>query len=148
MNSLNTRSHCTAIARKNPSVPMRHLAKLGLLENGRKLDYGCGRGFDAEHFTMDKYDPHYSPRKPDGLYDTITCNYVLNVIEPEKEYDILNEIAKLLEWKGKAYITVRRDIKKEGFTSKKTFQRNVKLDLPILKETSTYCTYILTNGGK
>lgn len=139
----NTNSHKTAITRKAPSVPMRYLYKQNLLR-GKTLDYGCGKGFDAEYFKMDKYDPYYSPSKPKGKYNTITCNYVFNVIEPEKEPLLLNEISQYLEEGGVAYITVRRDIKKEGFTSKKTYQRNVKLNLPILKETSTFCTYILS----
>ena len=143
MNSLNNRSHCTAITRKNPSVPMRNLNKLGLLENGRKLDYGCGRGFDADFFHMDRFDPHYSPATPTKKYDTITCNYVLNVVNKDQGARILQKIEDLLKDGGTAYITVRRDIKKEGKTSKGTYQRNVFLDLPILKETSTYCTYFM-----
>jgi len=139
---INTKSHNTAITRKNPSVPMRNLHKLGLLV-GSKLDYGCGKGFDAKHFQMDKYDPHYHPQKPADKYKTITCNYVFNVIEEGQESDLIDSIKELLLEEGTAYLTVRRDIKKEGFTSKKTYQRNVLLQLPILKETSSYCTYIL-----
>ena len=101
-------------------------------------------GFDANHFKMDSYDPHYAPQEPEGLFDTITCNYVLNVVEETQAHDLLVKIGNLLNIKGTAYITVRRDIKKEGFTSKGTYQRNVKLPLDILKETSSYCTYILT----
>ena len=143
---MNNKAHYTAITRKKPSVPMRHLAKLGVLDKGRKLDYGCGKGFDADHFGMEKYDPHFSPIKPKGLFDVITCNYVLNVVLENKVLDILIDIGNLLNSGGKAYLTVRRDIKQEGYTKKGTYQRNVILDLPILKETSTYCTYILTKG--
>ncbi len=141
----NTNSHKTAISRKSPSVPMRQLDKKNLLV-GDLLDYGCGRGFDADHFDMDKYDPHYSPEKPTKVYDTITCNYVFNVIDADKESELIQEISQLLNKGGTAYITVRRDIKEEGFTSKKTYQRNVKLNLPVLKETSTFCTYVLIKG--
>ena len=142
----NSKSHNTAIARKKPSVPMRHLAKIGFLENGRKLDYGCGRGFDADFFHMDRYDPHYSPAKPTKKYDIITCNYVLNVVSEFDGANILQEIKGLLKAEGTAYITVRRDIKKEGYTSKGTYQRNVVLDLPILKETKAYCIYMVWSG--
>ena len=143
----NINSHKTAITRNKPSVPMRHLDKAGLLV-GKMLDYGCGKGFDADHFDMDKYDPHYSPIKVDGEYNTITCNYVFNVIDPDKEEELIEEIYKLLNANGTAYITVRRDLKQEGFTSKKTYQRNVNLKLPVLRETSTYCTYVLIKGVK
>ena len=142
----NTKAHITAISRKNPSVPMRNLDKKGLLV-GKMLDYGCGRGFDAEHFKMDKYDPHYAPQEPKDKYDTITCNYVLNVLEEEEMHEVIHKLTTLLNKDGKVYITVRRDIEKnlgkEGFTSKGTFQRNVVLPLPVFKETSAYCTYIL-----
>ncbi len=144
-----SKAHLTAISRKSPSVPMRNLDKKGLLI-GNMLDYGCGRGFDANHFNMDGYDPHYSPDEPTGLYDTITCNYVLNVVHEDQGQEILSKINNLLKDEGKAYITVRRDIEKnlgkEGYTSKGTFQRNVVLPLPVFKETSAYCTYILTKG--
>jgi len=133
--------HKTAISRKSPSVPMRYIAKLNLL-SGRTLDFGCGKGFDAKYFKMEAYDPYFKPEKPTGKFDTITCNYVLNVVDKEKEKEILSQIKSLLSDQGIAYITVRRDIKKEGFTSKGTYQRNVILDLPILKETSTYCIYV------
>ncbi len=69
----------TAIKRTRPSAPMAKLAEKDLLQ-GRALDYGCGRGFDAEHFGMEKYDPHFAPERPTGRFDVITCNFVLNVI--------------------------------------------------------------------
>ena len=143
----NINAHKTAITRKNPSVPMRNLDKKGLL-TGKMLDYGCGKGFDAIHFEMDSYDPHFYPDLPAGQFDTITCNYVLNVVDEDQVKGILIKISNLLNNGGNAYITVRRDIKKEGFTSKKTYQRNVTLPLPVLKETSSFCTYILTKGKK
>lgn len=112
--------------------------------NGNILDYGCGRGFDAEFFNFDKYDPHYFPN--DQLleleWDCIVCNYVLNVVDENAADEILNKIRGMLSDKGIAYISVRRDVKKDGFTSKGTFQRNVKLNLPIVKEVrGNYCIY-------
>ena len=142
-----SKAHLTAITRRNPSVPMRHLHKLELME-GKLLDYGSGKGKDADHYSMDRYDPHYAPQEPNGKYNTITCNYVLNVIESKSEREeVLNKIRNLLDVGGLAYITVRRDIVKslgkEGETSRGTYQKNITLNLPVLKETSTYCTYIL-----
>ncbi len=142
-----SKAHITAITRKKPSVPMRNLNKQGLLI-GKMLDYGSGRGFDADFFKMDRYDPHYAPQKPKGKYDTITCNYVLNVIEDSEEmHELIHKLSTLLNKGGKAYITVRRDIEKnlgkEGFTSKGTYQKNVILPFPVFKETSAYCTYVL-----
>ena len=143
---MNTKAHLTAISRKTPRKPMRILDEKGLLK-GDLLDFGCGRGFDVEHFGMDGYDPHYSPEYPTKTYDTITCNYVLNVVEEDVAHEIIDSLSKLLNKDGRAYITVRRDIEKnlgkEGYTSKGTYQRNVELPFPKLKETSAFCIYIL-----
>ena len=135
-------SHKTAIYRNAPSVPMRILHDRGLLV-GRMLDYGCGRGFDANFFGMESYDPYYAPDMPEGEFDTITCNYVFNVLEEKHEQALLSNIKDKLKKNGVAYISVYRDIRKYGFTSKGTFQRDVILDLPVLIETRFFCIYVL-----
>ena len=135
------KSHLTAITRKGPSRPVKYLEAMELLDINH-LDYGCGRGADADHLNCDRYDPHYSPDLPKGVYDTITCSFVLNVIECKQEReDVLNKIRDLLTRKGKAYVTVRRDIKKEGFTSKGTYQETIHLDLPIVFSCSDFIIY-------
>ena len=134
------KSYLTAIGRKKPSTPMLFLYSANLL-NGRMLDYGCGHGFDAEYYKMDKYDPHYFPRFPKGKYDTVTCHYVLNVVNKETVPQIVSAVLSLLEDNGVAFFTVRRDIKKEGLTSKGTTQFNVVLDFEVIKETHDYCIY-------
>jgi len=142
------KSHLTAMSRKKPSSPMVVLNKKGLLKD-KMLDFGCGKGFDADYFKMDKYDPyHFSSfnillNKISQDYDVITCNYVLNVVNKTQEKTIIDQIKNLLKTGGTAYLAVRRDIIKEGFTKKSTYQRNVILDLPILKETKGFCIYIL-----
>ena len=77
-------AHKTAIARRGPSAPMKWLDAHGLIV-GRTLDYGCGRGRDAETYGVERFDPHYAPAMPAGWFRTIVCNYVLNVIEAEAE---------------------------------------------------------------
>ena len=134
--------HLTAITRRGPSVPIKWLDSHSLL-TGRILDFGCGKGMDAESFDMDRYDPFYSPEYPTGKYDTITCTYVLNVVDENTADTILAEILALLSKVGIAYLTVRRDIKKEGLTSRGTFQRNVRHVLPIMTENSRFCIYKL-----
>jgi len=139
----------TAIGRKAPSVPMRRLATEGVIK-GRSLDYGCGRGFDAKHFGMESYDPHYQPDKPDGLFETITCNYVLNVLESDecREY-VLRDIQSRLTDDGVAYITVRNDKKRlNGVTSKGTWQGLVVLDLPVKYKSADYITYELSKDSQ
>jgi hypothetical protein len=129
--------HKTAIRRNKLSKPMEYLLTKGLLI-GRVLDYGCGHGEDADHIGADKYDPHWFPKKPVGLYDTITCHYVLNVV-PEAS-DILKDIRSLLIPGGKAYVTVRRDLTRDTNT-----QRIVRLDLPVLVEKKgAFCMFLVS----
>jgi ubiquinone/menaquinone biosynthesis C-methylase UbiE len=148
----NDKAYQTAITRRAPSAPMQKLASLGLLKGQRMLDYGCGKGVDANHYKMDKYDPHFYPLPVTtaisllaNQYDVITCNYVLNVVEETVVKKILKDIRTLLKEDGVAYISVRRDIKNEGFTKKGTLQRNVVLELPIIHEKKrNYCIYRMT----
>jgi len=136
-------SHKTAIKRNRLSAPATSLQKLGLL-NGKVLDYGCGRGKDCEVLSIDGYDPFYQPIMPSGLYDTILCTFVLNVVNETTQEVILSNIHNLLTDNGKAYITVRRDIKQEGITRINTYQRNVVLDLPLLiTKKDKFATYIM-----
>lgn len=137
--------HLTAIARRKPSAPMQALDAKGLLV-GRKLDYGCGRGLDAETYDMDAYDPHYRPIDPEGPYDTITCNYVLNVIpDPVEREAVVESIRRLLGPGGRAYITVRDDKSSlNGDTTRATWQGLITLDLPIAQQKAgQYITYLL-----
>ena len=73
------------------------------------LDYGCGKGFDADYYGLEKYDPHYFPEFPTTgkLYDFIFCNYVLNVVEEHIEADIINKMSSLLLPEGRAFLSVR-----------------------------------------
>lgn len=119
-------SHLTAVSRQALSVPMRRLASAGLVDplRHRVLDYGCGRGGDADRVGMDKYDPYYFPEEPQGPYDVVVCIYVLNVIpSPRRRREVLSNIRGLLAPGGRAYVTVRRRIKRgEGWTSRGTWQ--------------------------
>lgn len=132
----NQYSHLTAKERVYLSVPAEILLKKNLLK-GKVLDFGCGFGNDvkllqSKGFDITGYDPHYLPHYPQGKFDTIVCFYVLNVLFPEDQANVLMEIAHLLKPGGKAYYAVRRDIKKEGFREhyihkKPTYQCLVKL---------------------
>jgi hypothetical protein len=144
---MTNKSHLTAIARKTASVPMRGLSGAGRI-TGRALDYGCGRGCDADTFGMERFDPHYSPDMPVGRFDTITCNYVLNVIESaEERLRVMRDIQDRLTDDGVAYITVRNDkAALNGTTSRGTWQGLIVLDLPIVQRGSGYVTYELTKS--
>lgn len=137
--------HKTAISRRSLSTPMRYLQDNSLIK-GRALDYGCGRGQDADELGIDKYDPNSQWNEyPSGTYDTITCNFVLNVIEdPELRAGLMSSILHLLDKNGVAYISVRNDKKNlNGTTSRGTWQGFIELDLPIVKKTSNFVMYKL-----
>lgn len=133
----------TAIKRSSHSVPYKAHLKAGRLEGKRVLDYGCGRGFDVIECQNKGLDVQGFDRfqqgwdsLPEGEFDVITCNYVLNVIEcPEERKAVIEEIKGLAKV---AYITVRSDVKsiKESwepmndgyYTSNKTFQKIYTVD--------------------
>lgn len=137
-------SHKTAITRKVTSAPMKVLHEKGLLI-GRMLDYGCGKGRDAIELDMNGYDPYYQPTMPYGYFDTITCNYMLNVIESDvQRLLIVQDILYRLNKDGKAYITVRTDKKALiGRTSKGTWQGLIMMNLPVVARGSGFAIYEL-----
>jgi hypothetical protein len=146
-NLASSKAHLTAISRKSPSAPMKYLHKMGLLK-GKMLDYGCGRGFDADTFGMAKYDPFWF--KCDDFapceFDTITSNYCLNVIEDfkEREYAV-NQMLHLLNPEGNLYIAVRADKKAlNGYTSKGTWQGYIELPYTKIRSCSAFDLYHLT----
>jgi ATP adenylyltransferase len=144
----NVQSYNTAISRKKASVPLRYLEGKGHLK-GAVLDYGCGKSADFNHlkaagYVAEAYDPHWRPTDLTGMdFDTVLCTYVLNVVSAEVEDEILSSIKSLLRKGGQAFITVRRDVKKDGKTSR-GYQRNVSLGLSVVKENSDYCIYSLS----
>lgn len=135
-------SHKTAIARTKISAPAKWLRDNGLLV-GRVLDYGCGRGKDAEVLGCAGYDPYYRPEFPLGEFDTIMCNFVLNVIESADERrEVIRDIILRLEVGGCAYITVRTDkASLNGTTKAGTWQGLIVLGLPVVHRGSGYIIY-------
>lgn len=129
-------SHLTAKERNKLSFPTQWLLNKNKLI-GEILDFGCGLAFDVNDlktkgFKIDGYDKYHTPDYPVKKYDTIICNYVLNVLQPDEQPEVLMAVSELLKPNGKAYFTVRRDITYEGFRMHKihkqtTFQCNVKL---------------------
>ena len=136
MNRIKNNPHLTAKERTSISFPTRWLKQNNLLK-GEILDFGCGFGFDAdelqkEGYSIVGYDIFYRPEYPTKRFDTIICNYVLNVLEPKEQAEVLMEVSELLKPTGTAYFTVRRDLKSEGFRihyvhKQPTYQCNVVL---------------------
>lgn len=135
-------AHKTAIRRKAMSAPAKLLQSKGLIK-GRVLDYGCGHGYDATALGADGYDPFWKPTEPQGLYDTILCTYVLNVIEDvEERRRVLDRIKNLLAPNGNAYVSVRNDTGElNGVTTLGSWQGLVTLDLPVVVKNPRFVTY-------
>ena len=118
MKKIKNNLHLTAKERTTVSFPTRWLKNNNLLK-GDILDFGCGFGFDTdqlqkEGFSIIGYDNYYRPEYPNKQFDTIICNYVLNVLESEEQAEVLRSVSELLKPNGIAYFTVRRDLKSEG----------------------------------
>lgn len=145
--TVNPNAYKTAMSRNKPSAPMVKLKGAGRLI-GKMLDYGCGKGYDASHFGMDSFDPHYQPNMPSGLFDTITCNFVLNVIEcPDSREAVIQDVMDRLNEGGRAYFTVRTDHKRlNGYTSTGSWQGKIVLDMPIVSRGSGFVTYCKSKG--
>ena len=136
MNNLNLNSHLTAIERTSLSYPARLLINKNKMK-GKILDFGCGIGKDVEllnskGYDITGYDSYYFPAFPTEKFDTILCFYVLNVLLPEEQAEVLMNVSNLLKPNGKAYFAVRRDIHYEGFRvhkvhKKETYQCIIKL---------------------
>ena len=149
--------YLTAIRRTSLSVPTRFLKEHNLLK-GRILDFGCGYGFDTDElhkqgYDITGYDYYYRPEFPNGKFDTIICNYVLNVLEPYAQAEVMMNVTNLLEPNGTAYFAVRRDIKEEGFRlhaihRQYTYQCNVRLPFKSLECNSSYELYQYNHFNK
>jgi hypothetical protein len=134
----------TAISRKKLSGPMRYLKETGRLF-ANVLDYGCGKGFDADALGLDKYDPHFFPEFRGGGYEGVACVYVLHVIEnPNDRSNVERRIMGKLVPGGDGYIAVRNDKKLlNGRTSRGTWQGDVEpsSDWQLIKTTAQFRMY-------
>lgn len=133
----------TARARSTPSRPALALVGAGL-PRGRVLDYGSGRGLDAEWYGWEAFDPHHGPELPRGKFDTVVCTYVLNVLPPGQRAGVIRSARRLLRRGGRAYFSVRRDLGGEDLPPFRGMrQYHVELDLPVaLERAGAFCTYV------
>jgi len=132
------------------SVPAERLMTAHLIK-GKVLDFGCGKGRDVadlktQGIDVVGYDPNFN-NKPELLkerYDTIICNYVLNVLPLEDEAVVIEQIKSALKDDGIAYVTVRRDLTEDSVKRTGALQRRVILNLPVVRHTSSYKIFKLT----
>ena len=145
--------HKTAIKRTKLSKPTEYLLNERLL-TGRVLDYGCGRMDDVRLLNANPrnvwetvgYDPHFQPDMPEGRFDTIYCNYVLNVIPDKfKRLAVLLDIHSRLNVGGTAYVSVRNDKRSlKGWTNKGTWQGFIELPEEIVTKNAAFVMYKIT----
>ena len=113
----------TAIHRKGPSAPLRYLLGQGLII-GRVLDFGCGRGADVAHLVglgpglgythVIGWDPYWRPERPTGLFDTVLCSYVVNVLSEREQARMLRDLRSFLKPTGTGYVAARNDLEQSG----------------------------------
>ena len=121
-----------AIRRETVSRTARFLQARRLLL-GRVLDYGCGFGFDADHFGWEAFDPHYRQKPPERVFDTVVCNHVANMLTRRSRRELFQAIRRLLAPQGRAYVSVSRKIPKAGkLAMRRRIQNYVVLTLPSL----------------
>jgi ATP adenylyltransferase len=136
-----------AIRRQTVSKTAGFLHDRRLLR-GRILDYGCGFGFDADHFDWEAHDPHYRQKLPAGLFDTIVCNHVANMLTRDSRQELYRSIQALLGVNGKAYLSVSRKIPRTGkIAMRKRIQNFVVLTLPSLYRDDELEIYRLEPGS-
>lgn len=138
------------------SQPTRWLMNNNLLK-GDILDFGCGYGIDVEElsklgFNIMGYDKYYKPEYPKTTFDTIICQFVLNVVDEDEQDEIIKQIKLLLNKDAKAYFTVRIGLKQYGYkfdkrVKKYSLQRFVRLPFKIINSAPRYrfVIYEMTN---
>ena len=133
----------TAIFRERLSRPARWLVEKGFLKDAKQgLDYGCGRGVDAGLLGFEKFDPHWFPSQPPtGIFDVVLCTYVLNIVPESEEADILKSLRYCLADEGRAFVSVRRDIKADK-PGRGCVQRSVELSSASLVKNSSFEIYM------
>lgn len=145
-------SHLTALKRDKESFPARWLL-LNRHIRGEILDYGCGYGKDVQFFQQNDlkcsgYDPHFFPDLPNKVhqFDRICSTFVFNVLEAEERNLAMMRISRLLKPKGRAFISVRRDVDESGYrvvpgTKEIVYQANVFLPFKSLLQDLNYEIY-------
>ena len=112
----------TAIKRRAVSLPIReHLIDFLSDPKKRVLDYGCGKGYDADRLGMFKYDPHFFDDQPAGTFDHVYCGYVLNVMDKKEGQRVVDDMQALLKPRGTGYVVVRRDHKADNPNQRQVF---------------------------
>jgi 2-polyprenyl-3-methyl-5-hydroxy-6-metoxy-1,4-benzoquinol methylase len=125
----------TAISRKTGSRPAQYWLKERQYRSSTLLDFGCGKGVDAEFLwlkavpVVGAYDPNlktvprynlvkYTNVCPDVTYADVTMNYVLNTLEPGPRLEALEQAWSLVEHGGRLFVSTRTGTEIEKLAKK------------------------------
>jgi ATP adenylyltransferase len=137
-----------AIKRDKPSKAATIIVKAELAK-GRVLDFGCGFGFDADHYSWESYDPFYQPKLPQGPFDTIMCTLVISALSRNNRTKVINNVRELLADDGFAYFAVARDLPRGGKLGiNHSLQNYIVLTLPSVFADDTLEIYQMDNHAK
>ena len=84
------------------SLPTKYLLGRKLIV-GRVMDLGCS---DTIALGAIPFDPTKQPFSPNGIFDTIVCNYILDSLDLTNRKCMVELIRSKLAPKGIAYISV------------------------------------------
>jgi SAM-dependent methyltransferase len=131
------------------TAPSRAATVLHPRVRGRVLDFGCGHGFDADHFGWESYDPYYRPKWLEGSFDTIVCVGVVNALSRNNRHRAIERIRGLLAEGGVAYLAVPRNLPREGkLGMHHSLQNYVVLTLPSVHADESLEIYELRKGSR
>jgi DNA phosphorothioation-associated putative methyltransferase len=105
----------TALTRNKLSMPMQII--VDKFQPKVVFDYGCGKGDDIKHLEQKGivaygFDPNHQPEPIKAMpnLDTISCLYVLNVVENiEERRAIVLKLANMLTPSIRLFFAVRTD---------------------------------------
>ena len=105
--------HRAAIGRAEPSAPVRLLLAHYGVQNLEILDFGSGRGTDAEALDATAYDPYHPDpelrKLPGGQFDLVLAIYVLNVLPPRKRGPAIDVVLSKVRRGGFLFVAVRTE---------------------------------------
>lgn len=78
-------------------------------------------------------------------FDVILCTYVLNVLPPDQQDQVLVDLANLLKPDGVAFVSVRRDVR--AGCAGRTWQYPVRLMAPSMYRDKTVEIYAMGSQG-
>lgn len=145
----------TAICRKvNASVAYRYATAYYDIDS-TWIDWGCGKGEEADTHGLTKYDPNHYPVKVSGKFAGAINSCVINTIPLEYQKKMLRELRSHLKKGAPLIISYRPDVAQQASKSKTAtphfqgwlFKRGKMKNTYQEQITPAHLTTLLTNAG-